>query len=972
MIQQNFPTFSILDHLDRLNVVKETSTDYHCTCPVCGDGGFKIEKRSGKYNTFKCGCMDTPEGKKAVINELAPRDNNQKAPRPKQVRRWIYRDRQGHPLVQVCREDFGEGKTPKRWQESWNGTKWVKGLGEIQRPEIPIYKYQEVIEAIALGKTIFIAEGEPACDALWELGLAATTNIGGAGKWKASDSKDLVGAKVVLCPDRDQPGVKHSELIAEHFPEAQWLYAFPNSPFWYNLPANQGLDVADWIADFQLSAADIWEAVEPHRQGLPDPKIPTTPPLAQKNYVKMCLDALYSDTRWVAVGGQLYEWVGTHYQSVYRESQIRRIADWCDTTPVLVGKTWKYALATPYHVESIWKWLLQHFAVSADKINPPGFNCLNGVVKIHWNGPRADWILQPHNPDEIYTYVSEIEFDPDADSTDCDRMLSCLEPSQQKLFIQTMAASLDLDTIRKYGGRTVRALLCKGDGNNGKDALREAVRMLFGSSMSYASVSDFAAYDRGRKFGLAKLAGAKINWSSENSNFDSLDGLQSLKAAITGDPLNLEYKGMNEQTMMPSSIFLFNVNEAPNLKAGMEAIQSRWGVLSFNKTYKVGANPSKGEIEADSRFRYDPQFLKKQVCPALLNKMLAALSTLAIDGINYGCTAEALQNIQQEANHLWAFAQDVGLNYDSDGRIYITDLWERLQSWYIDNGTLEIVTSEGGKEKKIWHDQPRRGDKNVKAPNQVYQRFAELFPKIKRGVENGHHPTHAKQSYLIGISFGETNQQLIGNQGEVNEELNGESKNLDTVSMGSQLSHFSQVGEIFEQVGNDVFLDAFLSRLNSNQLMELQSKINQLASRSDTERVIGCTTNLPTGLPTESQLPSQAEPVRVLDSGLDEASEAQLASQPDTEGISALSSLAQELADEAIDLSEQPEKEQESVKLGSHNSCLIDWVRYQGEPWIVARQENGWLWLRKSGFTKINHKVHVSQVEICGYKNSEL
>ncbi len=48
--------FQILDYLDRLKVVKETRSEYHCLCPVCSDGGFKIEKKSGKYHAFKCGC----------------------------------------------------------------------------------------------------------------------------------------------------------------------------------------------------------------------------------------------------------------------------------------------------------------------------------------------------------------------------------------------------------------------------------------------------------------------------------------------------------------------------------------------------------------------------------------------------------------------------------------------------------------------------------------------------------------------------------------------------------------------------------------------------------------------------------------------------------------------------------------------------------------------------------------------------
>jgi putative DNA primase/helicase len=49
--------FQILNYLDRLNVVKETSSEYHCTCPVCGDGGFKVNKKNGSYQAFKCGCQ---------------------------------------------------------------------------------------------------------------------------------------------------------------------------------------------------------------------------------------------------------------------------------------------------------------------------------------------------------------------------------------------------------------------------------------------------------------------------------------------------------------------------------------------------------------------------------------------------------------------------------------------------------------------------------------------------------------------------------------------------------------------------------------------------------------------------------------------------------------------------------------------------------------------------------------------------
>jgi phage/plasmid-associated DNA primase len=187
----------------------------------------------------------------------------QKAIRPKQTRHWEYPARDGSKLVRVCRVDDGEGNK-KIWQERWDGYGWVKGLGKIPREQIPIYRYTEVREAITQGKTIFVVEGEPCADILWTLDIPATTNIGGAGKWTESHSDDLEGVEtVVLCPDRDDVGVKHMQKVDQTLPiwGGQWLCAFPDSPAWDNLPKAGGVDLVDWIGDYSLTGEDIKKAV---------------------------------------------------------------------------------------------------------------------------------------------------------------------------------------------------------------------------------------------------------------------------------------------------------------------------------------------------------------------------------------------------------------------------------------------------------------------------------------------------------------------------------------------------------------------------------------------------------------------------------------------------------------------------------------------------------------------------------------
>lgn len=262
------PEFNILDHMDGLNIVKDLPGEYHCQCPACGDGGFKIDKKNGKFAAFKCECS-TSQIREAIrplaqaFEEYAP----SKPKRPEQTRRWEYRDRQGDRLVAVKRIDKGDG-TKQITQGHWDGGKYATGCPKEIRSQIPIYRYTEVRAAIEAGQTtVFWVEGEPCADALWSLGIPATTSIGGsAGLHRYGDySTDLAGADVVLCPDMDTVGVDYSEAVAELYPAAQWCYAFPDSPWWDRLPANGGLDVADWVEQ-GATAEQVLAAVGPCRK----------------------------------------------------------------------------------------------------------------------------------------------------------------------------------------------------------------------------------------------------------------------------------------------------------------------------------------------------------------------------------------------------------------------------------------------------------------------------------------------------------------------------------------------------------------------------------------------------------------------------------------------------------------------------------------------------------------------------------
>jgi putative DNA primase/helicase len=271
--------------------------------------------------------------------------------------------------------------------------------------------------------------------------------------------------------------------------------------------------------------------------------------------------------------------------------------------------------------------------------------------------------------------------------------------------------------------------------------------------MTGKSLSDFKSYDTGRKFTLAGVEGSICNWASENTAKVDLDGIQSLKQFITGDPIDIERKGKDSYEYKPTAIFFANCNKLPSITGGTSAIDDRYGILRFDKTYVRNAIAAEGQLEADPRFKDDEKFILDGIAPAMLNKLLERLPLLLTEGVDYKATKDAMQKAQEESRHLWQFVRDVGIEVQVGGRIYIKDLWELLQKWYVETGTLEIEEGSNGKNKLIWHDLPNKYDTPVKAVNQVFARFSEIFPKIQklRHTEGGNLDPLKGQFYLSGI-----------------------------------------------------------------------------------------------------------------------------------------------------------------------------------------------------------------------------
>jgi hypothetical protein len=119
-----------------------------------------------------------------------------------------------------------------------------------------LYRLPEVLKAIELGQTIFIAEGEKAVDALVKLGLNATCSPMGAGKWCEEYLQHLAGADVIVLPDNDEPGEKHCKVVAKSLMRLAARVRTLRLP---GLPLKG--DAFDWV-EAGGTAEELWQLVE--------------------------------------------------------------------------------------------------------------------------------------------------------------------------------------------------------------------------------------------------------------------------------------------------------------------------------------------------------------------------------------------------------------------------------------------------------------------------------------------------------------------------------------------------------------------------------------------------------------------------------------------------------------------------------------------------------------------------------------
>jgi len=269
------PMTTVLSRLDR---VKQTGPgQWQALCPAHSDHVPSLSVRLGDDGRVLLRCHATSGCTAATIcaalgiemSDLFPGTSDASdSLASNQARRlaatYAYHDEDGSVLFEVCRYD------PKDFRQRHPDGKegWIWNLNGVRRV---LYRLPQISKADP-DEWVFIVEGEKDADGLARLGLLATTNPGGAGKWRLEYNEVLKGRDIVILPDNDAPGRKHAAKVA------QSLSLVARSVKVVELPGlAEKQDLSDWIRsehtreelDALVADAELWQ---PDEGGSTDPE----------------------------------------------------------------------------------------------------------------------------------------------------------------------------------------------------------------------------------------------------------------------------------------------------------------------------------------------------------------------------------------------------------------------------------------------------------------------------------------------------------------------------------------------------------------------------------------------------------------------------------------------------------------------------------------------------------------------------
>jgi len=542
----------------------------------------------------------------------------------KKVADYVYRDAQGCIAYRAERWMNGDGtKTFTQSRPNGQGG-WVPGVKGIER--VP-YRLPELIASAADGATVFIVEGEKKVEALVKWGLVATCNVGGAGKWnKEFSTRWLRDRDVVILPDNDpldpetgrSPGFDHAAKVLECTkPVAKSVRVIELS----GLPPKG--DIVDWI-DQGGTLPKLMELLKPSNSSSATAATAKIEAIAQKQQEATAvvaemdpLDLRIKESRNDDGNGRRF---------VKAANNNARFCNPWGAWLVFDGGRWRTddSLEVIRTMKGVSRGLWREMATFGNDVSPDVFakvtafarsscsmsginraieaaqseltilpremdsdpwllNCKNGTVDLRTGEMR------PHDPADLITKISPVEFDPDATCPEWLKFVGSLfESPDLRGYVQRLCGYWSTGIVREQ-----MLPILWGTGSNGKSTFLEVLMNVLGEDYTMMAPPGFvmAKMHDTHPTELADLFGKRFVLASETEEGKRLN--EAMVKSLTGsDKIRARRMRENFWEFDPTHKIALVTNHQPIISGTDKGIWRRIRMVPFLKKFW---NPDIGE-----------------------------------------------------------------------------------------------------------------------------------------------------------------------------------------------------------------------------------------------------------------------------------------------------------------------------------------------------------------------------------------
>ena len=480
---------------------------------------------------------------------------------------------------------------------------WINNLDGVDR--IP-YRLPELLEAPP-DELVFIPEGEKDVDRLMDLGLVATTNPQGAGKWLPHFAQYFLENEAVLLPDNDDQGREHASQVAANvvpvapsvrilelpgLPDkgdvSNWLDAGgtveqllelagaapplapstngakPDAPMDENHFTDMGNArrlVAQHGNDFRFDTYSKGFLVWDRKRWSSDAT------LSISRMAKNTVLSLYEEVRTLLKQATEMKQAGSSSEAL--DSKVKETLAWAKKSEsarllnamIETAKSEPGVPVTPAQMDT----------------DPWALNVLNGTIDLR-NGQ-----VRPHRREDLISRLAPVQFDPDARFDLWDRFLTEAIPDEAtRAYVQRVAG------VSLVGGLQDEDLmiLIHGPGGTGKSTFREALMGALGDYTASVDLETFKPRNGADSASedLARLAGRRLVAVSEVEGQKDAS-LALLKRATGGDTLQARFLYGHTFEYVPQYTLWIVANERPSVSASDSGAWRRIREIPFEARF---------------------------------------------------------------------------------------------------------------------------------------------------------------------------------------------------------------------------------------------------------------------------------------------------------------------------------------------------------------------------------------------------